>query len=90
MATKKTDEVTLELPRYQRHDKDTGSAEYQVFQLSQKIASLQWHLQANHKDYDAKRTLLRQVAERRSHLRFLKANDMDKYVIVSKKTGLKV
>jgi len=75
---------------YQRHATDTGSSEYQINALSTRITSLQSHLQTNHKDFDAKRTLLRMVAERRSHLKYLKANDMERYLLVNKKTGLKI
>ncbi len=75
---------------YQRHDNDTGSPEYQIYILSQRITDLQNHLQANHKDFDAKRSLLKLVAQRRSHLKYLKRHDMDRYLMVGKNTGLKI
>lgn len=87
---KKVAEEANNLEWYQRHATDTGSPEYQINLLTQRITSLQSHLQTNHKDYDAKRTLLRMVAERRSHLKYLKLNEVEKYVMVNKKTGLKV
>jgi len=42
---------------FQRHDKDTGSPEMQIGILSDEIATLQAHVAANAKDYDAKRSL---------------------------------
>lgn len=78
-----------ELQWFKRHETDTGSPEYQVFLITERIAQLQWHLKVNHKDYDAKRTLLRLVSRRRQHLKYLKSNNLDRYVVVSKKLGLK-
>ena len=75
---------------FQRHDKDTGSPEMQIGILSNEIATLQAHVAANAKDYDAKRALLQKVAKRRRFLRYLKENHLDRYAEVSKKTGLKV
>jgi small subunit ribosomal protein S15 len=75
---------------FQRHDQDTGSPEYQINLLTTKITTLQEHLKINHKDFDAKRSLLKMVAQRRTFLRYLKTKDLDRYLMVSKKTGLKV
>ena len=75
---------------FQRHEFDTGSPEYQINLMTTKITMLQEHLKANHKDFDAKRSLLRLVAKRRTFLRYLKDSQLETYLIVSKKTGLKV
>jgi small subunit ribosomal protein S15 len=75
---------------YQRHEQDTWSPEYQINLLTTKITTLQEHLKTNHKDYDAKRSLLKMVAGRRTFLRYLKTNSLDRYLMVSKKTWLKV
>ncbi len=100
VTTKKTVVKTVKTPIveigsndatwYQRHAQDTGSPEYQINALTTKVTTLQEHLKANHKDYDAKRSLLRMVAERRSFLRYLKINDLERYLMVSKKTWLKI
>lgn len=90
VAKTPTTESSIDAAWYQRHAQDTGSPEFQINVLSERITALQGHLQANHKDYDAKRTILRLVAERRSHLKFLKANNMERYLLVNKKTGLKI
>lgn len=75
---------------FQRHELDTGSPEYQINLMTTKITMLQEHLKTNHKDFDAKRSLLRLVAKRRTFLRYLKETLLETYLIVSKKTGLKV
>ena len=58
--------------------------------LTEEIQSLQEHVAKNKKDYDAKRALLQKVAKRRRFLRYLKNNHLERYVEISKKTGLKV
>lgn len=52
--------------------------------MTTKITDLQEHLKANHKDFDAKRSLLRLVAKRRTFLRYLKDNSLETYLTVSK------
>ena len=74
----------------QRHERDTGSPQMQIGLLSDQIAMLQAHVATNAKDYDAKRSLLKKVAKRRSFLRYLKTKDLDAYTKISKKIWLKV
>jgi len=70
--------------------KDTWSPEAQIERLTADIQLLQEHVSRNQKDYDAKRALLQKVARRRSFLRYLKDNHIERYAEISKKTGLKV
>ncbi|MDD3262804.1 MAG: 30S ribosomal protein S15 [Candidatus Absconditabacteria bacterium] len=72
-----------------RHEKDTGSPEFQISLLSDEIVVLQTHLEKNKKDFDAKRSILKKVAKRRTLLKYLKAKNLDVYVTVSKKFGIK-
>jgi ribosomal protein S15P/S13E len=44
---------------------------------------LQGHIEANKHDVDAKRSLLRKVAKRRSFLRYLKDNNMERYTYIT-------
>jgi len=74
---------------FKRHEKDTGSPEFQISLLSDEIVVLQTHLEKNKKDFDAKRSILKKVAKRRSLLKYLKAKNLDVYVAVSKKFGIK-
>ena len=46
---------------------------------------LQGHLAEHKKDVDAKRSLLKKVARRRKFAKYLKDNNLDRYLEVSKK-----
>lgn len=72
-----------------RHDTDTGSADVQVAILTRRIEDLTKHLKKNAKDVHSRRGLLQMVADRRSHLRYLEANDKRRYSAILKKLGLK-
>lgn len=93
MAKKK---VTIEkdikevLEELKRHKQDNGSPEVQIALLTDQIATLQGHIEWNKHDVDAKRSLLRKVAKRRSFLRYLKDNNMDRYIFVTDLLKLKV
>ncbi|MCK9467382.1 MAG: 30S ribosomal protein S15 [Candidatus Absconditabacterales bacterium] len=84
MTKKKTENL------FQRHEKDTGSPEFQIGTLTEEISLLQGHLQINPKDFDAKRSLLKKVAKRRRLLKYIKNQDLDSYSNVSKRVGVKV
>jgi len=91
-VTKKSKKVKKlnQVDSFQRHDKDTGSPEFQIWVLSNEITELQWHLTKHSKDFDAKRSLLKKVAKRRQLLKYLKGKDLEAYVNTSKKVWLKV
>lgn len=73
----------------QRHDNDNWSPEVQISILSHEIEMLQGHLAEHKKDVDAKRSLLKKVARRRKFAKYLKDNNLDRYLEVSKKLWLK-
>lgn len=73
----------------QRHDNDSGSPEVQIALLSHEIETQQQHLSAHKKDVDAKRSLLKKVARRRKLVNDLKKTNLERYMAVSKKLGLK-
>lgn len=75
---------------FKRHDNDTGSPQAQIGILSEEIKFLQSHVATNPKDYDAKRSLLKKVAKRRTFLRYLKQKDLESYLKLSKKTSVKI
>ena len=75
---------------FQRHDKDNGSPEVQIWILTEEITWLQSHLREHPQDVDAKRSLLKKVARRRKYLRYLKENELERYTLVTKKLKLKV
>lgn len=73
----------------QRHSKDTGSPEVQVAILTKRIEELASHLKKNQKDKHSRRGLLQMVADRRSHLSYLKKKSERKYNALVKKLQLK-
>ena len=54
-----------------KHDKDTGSSEVQIALLSERIEELSSHLKTHKKDNHSRRGLLKLVANRRSHQKYL-------------------
>ena len=77
------------IKKAQIHATDTGSPESQVAILSKSIDLLALHLKKNHKDNHSRRGLLQMVADRRTHLNYLKRKSKDRYEIIVKKIGLK-
>ncbi len=71
------------------HATDTGSPEAQVAILSKRIDELATHLKSNRKDNHSRRGLLQMVADRRTHLNYLKRKSRDRFDILVKKVGLK-
>lgn len=84
-ATKKKAVVA----KHARHEKDTGSPEVQIAILSQRINELTVHLKENKKDQHSRRGLLKMVADRRAHLKYLKKKSGAKYNVLVKKLGIK-
>jgi len=56
-----------------KHEKDTGSTDVQIALLTERIEELASHLKKNPKDYHSRRGLLKLVADRRSHQRYIDA-----------------
>lgn len=77
------------LVQVKRHGNDNGSPEVQIVLLSISIATLQAHIETNQHDVDAKRSLLRKVAKRRSFLRYLKDTNMERYSYITDLLKLK-
>lgn len=69
--------------------KDTGSPEVQVALLSKRIAELTDHLKKHKKDNHSRRGLLGMVADRQTHLVYLKKNHPRRYSSILKKLDLK-
>ncbi|MEK7505537.1 MAG: 30S ribosomal protein S15 [Patescibacteria group bacterium] len=71
------------------HDTDTGSPEVQVAILSRRIDELASHLKKHAKDVHSRRGLLQMVADRRTHLAYLKKTNEKRYSSLVKKLELK-
>ena len=73
----------------QTHDKDTGSSEVQIAQLTGKIESLSKHVKQFKKDKHSSVGLLRAVNRRKKLLDYLKKNNMESYKAVLTKLNLR-
>ena len=73
----------------QTHDKDTGSSEVQIAQLTGKIESLSKHVKQFKKDKHSSVCLLRAVNRRKKLLDYLKKNNMESYKAVLTKLNLR-
>jgi len=71
------------------HDHDTGSADVQVANLTQRITTLTEHLKGNAKDHSSRRGLLKMVATRRRLLDYLKDSASERYQAVIEKLNLR-
>lgn len=82
-------ETTIDPKDFQVHDKDTGSADYQIAVLTQRILQLTDHLNIHKKDFASRRGLLKMVSKRRKLLDFLKRDSEERYQKVIKDLGLR-
>ena len=72
-----------------RHEKDTGSPEYQVALFTEKIKKLTTHLKKNNKDFHSRRGLLKMVSKRKKLMDYLKKTNEKAYKTLIKKIELK-
>ena len=73
----------------QNHEKDTGSSEVQIAQLTGKIESLSKHVKQFKKDKHSSVGLLRAVNRRKKLLEYLKKNNIESYKSVLTKLNLR-
>lgn len=85
LATKKKQAI---IKKSQVHDKDTGSPEVQVAVLSEQINQLATHLKTHKKDVHSRRGLIKMVAKRRTHLKYLERKDKPRFDALTKKIKL--
>ena len=71
------------------HEKDTGSSEVQVAQLTDKIENLSKHIKKFKKDKHSSVGLLRAVNRRKKLLDYLKKNKIESYKEVISKLNLR-
>ena len=71
------------------HDKDTGSSEVQIAQLTGKIEILSQHMKQFKKDKHSSVGLLRAVNRRKKLLDYLKKNKIESYKNVITKLNLR-
>jgi len=82
LTTKKKQNI---IKKNQLHEKDTGSPEVQIAILSKRIEELAGHLKDHKKDNSSRRGLIKMVADRRTHLKFLENTDKTRFASETKK-----
>lgn len=75
--------------KYRVHKTDTGSPEVQVALLSRRIAELTEHFKSHPKDHHSRRGLLTLVAQRRRLLKYLKAEQPERYQRLIQELGIR-
>jgi len=85
LATKKKQGI---IKKNQIHEKDTGSPEVQVAVISAAIDELAKHLKKHKKDNHSRRGLIKMVADRRTHLKYLERTNKTRYNALMKKMEL--
>lgn len=86
ITTEKKAEIIKE---FGKNENDTGSAEVQIALLTYRINDLQEHFKSHKKDHHSRRGLLALVNSRRSHLNYLKKNNLERYQAILAKLGLR-
>ena len=86
LSSEKKKEIFAE---YGKSETNTGSSESQIALYTYRINYLNGHLKKNRKDFGTQRALLRLVGKRKSLLRYLKNNDIERYRIIIKSLGLR-
>lgn len=77
------------IEEYKKHEGDTGSADVQVAILTKRINHLVEHLKINKKDNHSRRGLLMMVSKRKRLMKYLKRKNMETYIALCDKLGLK-
>ncbi len=77
------------IAKYQRDDKDTGSAEVQIAILTEQIKVLTEHLKGNHKDHSSRLGLLKMVGKRKRLLKYLRKTDYTKFTSLVADLGIR-
>lgn len=75
--------------QYRLHEKDTGSPEYQVAGITERIRYLTEHLRAHPKDYSTRRGLVALVNKRRRLLNYLARENVERYKSLIKSMGIR-
>ena len=81
--------MTKRIKELAMHDKDTGSSEIQVAQLTDKIENLSNHIKKFKKDKHSSVGLLKAVNRRKKLLDYLKKNKLESYQNVISKLNLR-
>jgi len=67
------------ISKFARTDSDVGSCEVQIALLSERIRQIATHLKSFPKDYHSQRGLIAVIAQRRTLLKYLKNDNLDRH-----------
>ncbi len=84
-----TNDYGINLDDFKLNEKDTGSADFQVALMTQRIKHLTDHMKDHKKDFASRRGLLRLVARRRKLLDYLASKSEERYQKVLKALDLR-
>jgi small subunit ribosomal protein S15 len=85
-SNKKKEEIIKD---FKLHESDTGSPEVQVAILTHRINYLTEHLKIHKKDHHSRRGLLMLVGRRRSLLDYAKSKDINRYLSIIERLGIR-
>ena len=77
------------MAEYATCENDTGSPEVQIAILTYRINDLNEHLKVHKKDHHSRRGLLKMVGQRRNLLAYLKEKDIERYISLIARLGLR-
>ncbi|NLG48420.1 30S ribosomal protein S15 [Gordonia sp. (in: high G+C Gram-positive bacteria)] len=83
------DEKKVVLAEYGLHETDTGSPEAQIALLTKRITDLTEHLKFHKHDHHSRRGLLLLVGRRRRLLKYIAAEDINRYRSLIERLGLR-
>jgi|UniRef100_A0A7S2XRC1 small subunit ribosomal protein S15 len=75
--------------QYRRHETDTGSPEFQVAGMTERITYLTKHLKMHPKDFSTRRGLVALVNKRRRLLNYLHSENAEKYQEIVAALGIR-
>ena len=80
---------TAIINEYARKPGDTGSPEVQIAVLTARIQELTEHLKTHPKDHHSRRGLLKMVGQRRGLLAYLRKTNLEGYLELIAKLGIR-
>lgn len=75
--------------KYQKHEKDNGSANVQIALLTERINGLSEHMTSHVKDHHSRHGMLKLVGQRRRLLNYLKDSDTKGYQQLIEELGIR-
>lgn len=84
-----TNDYGINLDDFKQGENDTGSADFQIALMTQRIKHLTEHMKDHKKDFASRRGLLRLVARRRKLLDYLAGKSEERYKSILKALDLR-